>query len=468
MARSSENRQYQFYPPGRWLNVPSAIHRQHTTGEQDMYPIQKTCSRRAILRGGMLMGIAFMSSACSLNQASRLNSHDTTGDNPLLCDVPWQGIGFSWLPDSIHIAYAGSRGLHVLNVKSKQQQWKQKLWPGYNYATTQLVNWSANGTRLVYVTNAALLVQNGMSGENIWSYRVTPSATRAVALSPDGTHLAFTQAQSSHPLTAGNGQIWNTNTQRLVAQFDELDAANILLWSPNSAYFVIANQNGSVQVHRGADGHLLWRYGAQKAAAPPTVLCWSPDSSALAFATTNAQGHGMLGIWDARSGHIRFQFMTTANLTTQNGNDKSISWSPDSTRMAFATSDQHTSTIVVCSSQTGQHLFTCQSVNGQVAYTTWSPNGNYLAAGNYMVGNGELAQGDNGDRSQLQFWDAHSGKALFAYQAPKNPDQLSWSPDSHSLAIITPKAYGILANKTCLSMCRYGYNDYALQVFRVA
>ncbi|WP_218032114.1 hypothetical protein [Dictyobacter kobayashii] len=123
--------------------------------------------------------------------------------------------------------------------------------------------------------------------------------------------------------------------------------------------------------------------------------------------------------------------------------------------------------MVVCSSQTGKQLFSCQPVNGQPVYATWSPNGNYLAAGNYLVGSGELIQGDNGNRSVIQFWDAQNGKTLFSYPAPKNPAQLAWSPDSQYLAIVTPKAYGILSNKTCLSMCRYGYDNYALQVFQV-
>ncbi|GCE22351.1 hypothetical protein KDK_61510 [Dictyobacter kobayashii] len=175
----------------------------------------------------------------------------------------------------------------------------------------------------------------------------------------------------------------------------------------------------------------------------------------------------MLGVWDARSGHERFQIAAAVSPNAPDSKDRSIAWSPDSRRMAFTLISQHSSTMVVCSSQTGKQLFSCQPVNGQPVYATWSPNGNYLAAGNYLVGSGELIQGDNGNRSVIQFWDAQNGKTLFSYPAPKNPAQLAWSPDSQYLAIVTPKAYGILSNKTCLSMCRYGYDNYALQVFQV-
>ena len=68
----------------------------------------------------------------------------------------------------------------------------------------------------------------------------------------------------------------------------------------------------------------------------------------------------------------------------------------------------------------------------------------------------------------IDLYRAYSGRALFTYSAPKSPDRLRWSPDSRYLALITPRLYDILPNKTCLSLCRYGYEDYALEVFQIS
>jgi hypothetical protein len=84
--------------------------------------------------------------------------------------------------------------------------------------------------------------------------------------------------------------------------------------------------------------------------------------------------------------------------------------------------------------KTGQHLLTCQSVQLHPGNIFWSPDGRLLVA----------AQADQNsigglppNAATLQFWDAHSGNALFAYAAPEFPARLLWSPDSRFLAVYT-------------------------------
>ncbi|GLV55690.1 hypothetical protein KDH_25340 [Dictyobacter sp. S3.2.2.5] len=435
----------------------------YTKQHHSLYGTAKTYSRRAILRNGVLLGGALLSAGCVPDISARLNTAaPQKSATNLVCDIPWQGIDFAWLPDNKHIACASTQGLSVVDVQQQQQAWKQKSWPGYRYTDAYAVAWSSDGTHLLYVANSAILVQNALSGENQWTHTMIPSTTHSIAFSADGARVALTLPTTSGPDSL---QVWDVSTRRLLSHYQTSSTKNTLVWSPDSTLLAINGQDGSVQVHHGSDGHLLWRYATKSTLL--TLLSWSPDSSALAFSTPGVQGKGALEVWDAHSGRARFHMDALVSPNAPNNKDRSIAWSPDSQRLAFSLPGQHNATMVVYSSQTGRHLFSCQAVPGQPVYPTWSPDGSYLAAGNYLVGGGELVQGDNGNRSVIQFWDAHNGKTVFSYPAPKNPTQLSWSPNSQYLATITPRAYGILSNKTCLSMCRYGYNDYALQVFHV-
>jgi hypothetical protein len=82
-----------------------------------------------------------------------------------------------------------------------------------------------------------------------------------------------------------------------------------------------------------------------------------------------------------------------------------------------------------------------------------------VAAGN--IAGGSQTDETWGEGSTIQFWDAHSGKALFAYEAPRAPGHVIWSPDSHFLAVFTPQDYGLV-------FAHREFSNFALQVFEVA
>ncbi|EFH84658.1 WD40 repeat, subgroup [Ktedonobacter racemifer DSM 44963] len=436
---------------------------------------QKGFSRRSLLLGGVISGVALASASCGFNLLPQIRSQGKPTSNHLLRSINWDGLDFSWLSDSLHIAYASNRGLFVVNVENGQRRWQQKIWPGYDYTSTWATSWSKRGTTVAYVGGAALLVQEVESGQNVWTHRYTSFPERRVALSPDGTRIAFSLSPDTTNAAHQPGivQVWDVQHGTMLSQYptslegQEIARVNDITWSPNGAFIASACQDGSVHVWGAADAHLLWRYDASASSGPCSVLGWSPDGNAIVFAASGKTGKSLLGVWNARTGRVRLQTNADVGVTAQNGKDRRITWSPDGTRMAFGVVNNIGSAIDVWSLQGGRRLFTCEHVSGQPLYVTWSPDGKYLAAGNYIAGSSEPAQGDNGSRSVVQFWDASSGQALFTYSAPKNPDQLAWSPDSRYLALITPLNYGILSNKTCLSLCRYGYEDYTLQVFRV-
>jgi WD40 repeat protein len=158
---------------------------------------------------------------------------------------------------------------------------------------------------------------------------------------------------------------------------------------------------------------------------------------------------------------------------------EAFAWSPDGTRLAFFANEQNEPALQVWQAQTGQHLFTCQRVQGSVGLVlggvgspnigepgivSWSPDGRYLVA--------QTLPDDKPVQATLQFWDAHTGKALFSYHAPYEADFLSWSPkwlwspDSHFLAayMVTSANCSVPSGFPGHPSCSY---TYALQVFQV-
>ncbi|BCL77609.1 hypothetical protein ccbrp13_00740 [Ktedonobacteria bacterium brp13] len=176
-------------------------------------------------------------------------------------------------------------------------------------------------------------------------------------------------------------------------------------------------------------------------------------------------------ILDAHTGRLLFQ-IAGVNFSSYQFNMNGLSldlwrarqngpvvWSGDGKRLAWLIDEKTDSRVHVCDARTGQRIFTCQPVEGQLTGCSWSPDGRYLAAGTIAGSSSQV--GTFGEGSTIQFWDTQSGKALFAYQAPRAPGQLTWSPNSHFLAIYTPQSYGQMG-------IHVGFFNFALQVFRVA
>lgn len=420
-------------------------------------------TRRDALLGGLTFGAVLAGGLLFSGSSQIVQRVSATGNRTtyLQLSLAWSGLDFAWLPDNARLAIASDDGLGVVRTNNGQlsrQNWAQigsrllqNSAPG-----TRAVYWSSDGTKALYATSTGLLVLDVLTGRPLWSHSIEQPYGTIAALSPDGTRLAL-------PAKTGV-EIWNVQEGKFVAQFGSSLVAKSLLWSPDSTRIATTSQLGLVQVWRVADGRSLW----SGTSSPQQAISWSPDGASLAFVASGTGGQTQLGLWNASNGQVRIQTPALVGfLSDQLKRDDQVAWSPDGTRIAFGVLSGSGSRIEVWSVARGQRLFVCQSVNGQSSTPTWSPDGKYIAAGQTIVGKGELIGGDNGERSIIQFWDASSGRALFAYSAPKSPQRLTWSPDSHALAIITPKSYGALATSTCLSFCRYGYNDYALEVFRV-
>ncbi|WP_201374630.1 WD40 repeat domain-containing protein [Ktedonobacter robiniae] len=274
------------------------------------------------------------------------------------------------------------------------------------------------------------------------------------AFSAAQTYLAFIRPEQDSYV-----QIWNIPQRSLDSEwrgpedspsYPLHDAA--LSWSPTSPSLAIYANWRQPEMHLWLAGEkrLLWRTDisprkGQPASAQEGIkgIKWSSDGLALAYTYASDLSH--IGVLDARTGAIRFQ--TTMAPSSPAAIGEAFAWSPDGTHLAFFANEQNGPVLQVWQAQTGQHLFTCQRVQGSVGLAlggvgnpnigepgivSWSPDGRYLVA--RTLPENKPAQ------ATLQFWDAHTGKALFSYHAPYEDDflgwspKLLWSPDSHFLA----------------------------------
>jgi hypothetical protein len=382
------------------------------------------------------------------------------------------------LPDSTHIACVTQSEIFLVDVKSGQVIRKQQFPPSSN---TLLIHWSADGTHALIAGRNATYIKDLLGGgkQIIWpgpsqlfllSMNTIENGLRVV-FSPDETLFAITNPVTSDPV-----EIWNIQEGRRIAECQpslgytgDYGPDFDMVWAPdNTSLAIYMDWSGvppsspTLTTWRASDGHLLWTSHIDSPGS--ARIKWSPDSSALAYSfTTDTMIR--LTVLDGQTGTIRFQttLAPVPGVDPQTATSEIFTWSPDSTRLALLAVENGSPVIQIWDAKTGQHLFTCQRVQEQPGNIFWSPDGRYLAA--TEADQLPSASGFPPRAAMIQFWNAQTGKALFAYNAPGFPESLLWSPDSRFLAVHTTSGNCVALGFPGHPKCSY---TYALQVFQVS
>jgi WD40 repeat protein len=138
------------------------------------------------------------------------------------------------------------------------------------------------------------------------------------------------------------------------------------------------------------------------------TISWSPDGTRIA----SAGNDGSVQVWDAHTGDTLF------TCQGHTGRIRSVAWSPDGRFIASASEDR---TVQIWNATTGRRTLTYQGHSHNVVSVTWSPDAKYIASASIDM--------------TVQVWHAATGQVYLTYPEHSDVvDTVAWSPDGQYIA----------------------------------
>jgi Tol biopolymer transport system component len=359
-------------------------------------------------------------------------------------------VGVHWSADGAWISYpartdpAKPPDLHVVHPDGTGDHVVSAVYP-----TTPAV-WSPDGARLAFASpDARLEFATPAGAVHATGAAVADNVGRLGSWSPDGTRFVFVPAAPdfrSGPLTLIST---TTDATRVVTTAGSYDAA----WSPDGRTLLLTTDYGIAVVPASATAakakliarntqegawlpngrvivYLSAEYEEQLASVSPNggkprfipgmegdlQPAWSPDGTKLAFASQNDDTSvWTIGIANADGTHRRV-------LARSDANEPSPSWSPDGRFIAYATYKG----IDVIPSAGGRPR---RIARAELAWTVaWSPDGSRIAFGTVT---------DDSDYANVVVVapDGSHRRTIVNGDAGENWGHIAWSPDGRTLAV---------------------------------
>jgi WD40 repeat protein len=286
------------------------------------------------------------------------------------------------------------------------------------------------------------------AGMLLYSYQVPQEDMYAFSWTPKGHRIASGNATGKIEVRdVATGALISTNTSHTT----EVD---LIVWSPDGSRIASsAPVEKTVHVWDADNGNLIatytnvvlakWFNLSRRSLAKP--ITWSPDSTCIAFTNTFDT---TVQVWNVLSNrHIL--------TSSHHSNVVAVAWAPNATQMVSLECNKQTGSEEVCTMQiwqasTGSLTATCSlDKPGQGPWyldkqnILWSPNSTHIVsytAYDYRGGRRLSTKDLDGDGDprwhpeQIQIWQAATGSRVAIYHRTKVP---AWSPDATRISFVS-------------------------------